>query len=221
MSRFSTSRQEHSDTERWTVRTSVSASRRSIIACSTQSTSEIVNTAKRTGARVRGPDPAADEHRAATPSTARRMSTRSRASSLRSAPISVCSTLSTRAPQTVDALMKLDLAAGVDVEIKLSSPEAVPDALRIDCPEAGHDTNFRRPKASTSRSRSSSSTAVPGRRGEDRGDRRLHRGAARCRQGQGQERLQGRSRPLRQGRGRAEEEAGRVPRQHRCAADRR
>ena len=40
---------------------------------------------------------------------------------------------------------------------------------------------------------------VPGRRGEDRGERRLHRGAARRRQGQGEERLQARSRPLRQG----------------------
>ena len=51
------------------------------------STREIVNTAKRTGATVRGPIP--------------------------------LPTLIDPTPQTVDALMKLDLSAGVDVEIKI------------------------------------------------------------------------------------------------------
>jgi len=63
-----------------------------------QSTSEIVNTAKRTGARVRGPIP--------LPTRIEKFTV------LRSPHIDPT-------PQTVDALMKLDLAAGVDVEIKL------------------------------------------------------------------------------------------------------
>ena len=44
-------------------RISASGSRPSIIACSTQSTSEIVSTAKRTGAQVRGPIPLPTRHR--------------------------------------------------------------------------------------------------------------------------------------------------------------
>ena len=59
------------------------------------STREIVKTAKRTGAQVRGPDPAADAHRALHRATARRTSTRSRASSSRSARTSACSISST------------------------------------------------------------------------------------------------------------------------------
>ena len=60
-----------------------------------QSTSEIVNTAKRTGARVRGPIPLPTKIEKFTV-YARRTSTRSRASSSRSAPISGCSTSSIR-----------------------------------------------------------------------------------------------------------------------------
>ena len=81
------------------------------------STREIVNTAKRTGAQVRGPI-RAHRHRA-----------------LHREPLGPCRQESREqfeirthkrlldiiepTPQTVDALMKLDLAAGVDVEIKL------------------------------------------------------------------------------------------------------
>ncbi|OYY74800.1 MAG: hypothetical protein B7Y43_19300 [Sphingomonas sp. 28-62-20] len=50
-----------------------------------QATGDIADTARRTGALIRGPIP-----------------------------------LPTRIEKTVDALMKLDLAAGVDVEIKLA-----------------------------------------------------------------------------------------------------
>ena len=83
-----------------------------------QSTNEIVNTAKRTGAEVRGPIP--------LPTNIRRMT------GLRSPHIDKKSReqfemrthkrlldIIDPTPQTVDALMKLDLAAGVDVEIKL------------------------------------------------------------------------------------------------------
>ena len=83
-----------------------------------QSTSEIVSTAKRTGARVRGPIP--------LPARIERFTV------LRSPHIDKESMeqfeirthkrvldIVDPTPQTVDALMKLDLAAGVDVEIKL------------------------------------------------------------------------------------------------------
>ncbi len=82
------------------------------------STGEIVNTAKRTGARVRGPVP--------LPTRLEKFTI------LRSPHIDKGSQeqfeirthkrlidIIDPTPQTVDALMKLDLAAGVDVEIKI------------------------------------------------------------------------------------------------------
>lgn len=83
-----------------------------------QATAEIVNTAKRTGARVRGPVP---------------LPTRIEKFSINRSPHidkGSMEQLEMRThkrlidivdptPQTVDALMKLDLAAGVDVEIKI------------------------------------------------------------------------------------------------------
>ena len=82
------------------------------------STNEIVNTAKRTGARVRGPVP--------LPTRTERFTV------LRSPHIDKKSMeqfemrthkrlidIVDPTPQTVDALMKLDLSPGVDVEIKL------------------------------------------------------------------------------------------------------
>ena len=84
------------------------------------STSEIVNTAKRTGARVRGPVP--------LPTRIERFTV------LRSPHVDKKSMeqfemrthkrlidIVNPTPQTVDALMKLDLAAGVDVEIKIGA----------------------------------------------------------------------------------------------------
>ena len=62
-----------------------------------KSASDIVETAKRTGARVAGPDPAADARSTSTRVLrGRRTSTRSRASSSRSARTSACSTSSSR-----------------------------------------------------------------------------------------------------------------------------
>ena len=83
-----------------------------------QSTAEIVNTAKRTGASVRGPIP--------LPTRIERFTV------LRSPHIDKKSMehfemrthkrlldVVDPTPQTIDALMKLDLPAGVDVEIKI------------------------------------------------------------------------------------------------------
>ena len=83
-----------------------------------QATAEIVNTAKRTGARVRGPVP--------LPTRIERFTV------LRSPHVDKKSMeqfemrthkrlldIVEPTPQTIDALMKLDLPAGVDVEIKI------------------------------------------------------------------------------------------------------
>jgi small subunit ribosomal protein S10 len=82
------------------------------------STREIVNTAKRTGARVRGPVPLPTRTERFTvlrsPHTDKKsmdafeMRTHKRVIDIEEP-----------TPQTVDALMKLDLAAGVDVDIKV------------------------------------------------------------------------------------------------------
>ncbi len=83
-----------------------------------QSVSEIVNTAKRTGAQVRGPIPLPTRKEKFTVLRSPHIDKKSREqfeirTHKRVIDILVCQ------PQTVDALMKLDLSAGVDVEIKL------------------------------------------------------------------------------------------------------
>jgi small subunit ribosomal protein S10 len=86
-------------------------------------TSEILNTAKRTGARVRGPVP--------LPNRITKFSV------IRSPHVNKNSQeqfemrthkrlldIVEPTPQTIDALMKLDLAAGVDVQIKIGQTQA-------------------------------------------------------------------------------------------------
>jgi len=72
------------------------------------STREIVNTAKRTGAEVRGPIPLPTRIERFCVNRSPHLDTHKRL-------IDIVDPT----PQTVDALMKLDLAAGVDVEIKV------------------------------------------------------------------------------------------------------
>ena len=79
---------------------------------------EIVNTAKRTGAHVRGPIPLPTRIQRYTVNRSPHIDKKSREQfEIRTHKrlIDIVDWL----PQTVDALMKLDLAAGVDVEIKL------------------------------------------------------------------------------------------------------
>ena len=83
-----------------------------------QSVNEIVNTAKRTGAQVRGPVPLPTNKKKITVLRSPHIDKKSREqfeinTHNRVMDILLCQ------PQTVDALMKLDLSAGVDVEIKL------------------------------------------------------------------------------------------------------
>ncbi|MDP3371863.1 MAG: 30S ribosomal protein S10 [Candidatus Paracaedibacteraceae bacterium] len=79
---------------------------------------EIVNTAKRTGAKVRGPIPLPTRMQRYTVNRSPHIDKKSREQfEIRTHKrlLDIVDWL----PQTVDALMKLDLAAGVDVEIKI------------------------------------------------------------------------------------------------------
>ncbi len=82
------------------------------------STKEIVNTAKRTGADVRGPIPLPTRIERYTVNRSPHIDKKSREQfEMRTHKRLI--DIVDPTPQTVDALMKLDLAAGVDVEIKL------------------------------------------------------------------------------------------------------
>lgn len=85
-----------------------------------QSTSEIVNTAKRTGARVRGPIPLPTWIERFTVNRSPHVDKKSREQFEIRTHRRLLDIVDPT-PQTVDALMKLDLAAGVDVEIKLGA----------------------------------------------------------------------------------------------------
>jgi len=83
-----------------------------------QSTSEIVSTAKRTGARVRGPIPLPTRIERFTVLRSPHVDKKSREQfEIRTHKRLL--DIVDPTPQTVDALMKLDLSAGVDVEIRL------------------------------------------------------------------------------------------------------
>ena len=83
-----------------------------------QSTHEIVDTARRTGARVRGPIPLPTKIERFTVLRSPHIDKKSREQfEIRTHKRLL--DIVDPTPQTVDALMKLDLAAGVDVEIKL------------------------------------------------------------------------------------------------------
>jgi small subunit ribosomal protein S10 len=83
-----------------------------------QSTAEIVNTAKRTGAQVRGPIPLPTRIERFTVLRSPHIDKKSREQFEMRTHKRLLDIIDPT-PQTVDALMKLDLAAGVDVEIKL------------------------------------------------------------------------------------------------------
>lgn len=83
-----------------------------------QSTRDIVDTAKRTGARVKGPIPLPLRIERFTVNRSPHIDKKSREQfEIRTHQRLL--DIEDWTPQTVDALMKLDLAAGVDVEIKL------------------------------------------------------------------------------------------------------
>ena len=83
-----------------------------------QSTREIVSTAKRTGAEVVGPIPLPTRIEKFTVNRSVNIDKKSREQFEIRTHKRVLDIIDPT-PQTVDALMKLDLAAGVDVEIKV------------------------------------------------------------------------------------------------------
>jgi len=82
------------------------------------STKEIVNTAKRTGAQIRGPIPLPTHIERFTVNRSPHVDKKSREQFEIRTHRRLLDIVDPT-PQTVDALMKLDLAAGVDVEIKI------------------------------------------------------------------------------------------------------
>lgn len=82
------------------------------------SVKEIVNTAKRTGARVLGPIPLPNKIEKFTVLRSPHVDKKSR-DQFEIRTHKRLLDIVEPTPQTVDALMKLDLAAGVDVEIKI------------------------------------------------------------------------------------------------------
>ncbi len=84
-----------------------------------QSTTEIVDTARRTGATVRGPIPLPTLIEKFTVNRSPHVDKKSR-EQFEVRTYKRLLDIVQPTPQTVDALMKLDLAAGVDVEIKLA-----------------------------------------------------------------------------------------------------
>ena len=83
-----------------------------------QSAREIINTARRTGAQVRGPIPLPTRFQKYTVLRSPHIDKKSREQFEIRTHKRLLDIIDPT-PQTVDALMKLDLAAGVDVEIKL------------------------------------------------------------------------------------------------------
>ncbi len=87
------------------------------------STDEIVNTAKRTGAAVRGPIPLPTRKERFTVLQSPHVNKNSMEHFEMRTHKRVLDIIDPT-PQTVDALMKLDLAAGVDIEIKVGQMAA-------------------------------------------------------------------------------------------------
>ena len=82
------------------------------------SASDIINTAKRTGAKVRGPIPLPTRMEKFTVNRSPHVDKKSR-DQLEIRTHNRLLDIIDPTPQTVDALMKLDLSAGVEVDIKI------------------------------------------------------------------------------------------------------
>ena len=83
-----------------------------------QSTEEIVNTAKRTGAQIKGPIPLPTKKEIYTVLRSPHIDKKSR-EQFETRTHKRLIDIVEPTPATIEALMKLDLAAGVDVEIKI------------------------------------------------------------------------------------------------------
>ena len=83
-----------------------------------QSTEEIVNTAKRTGAQIKGPIPLPTKKEIYTVLRSPHIDKKSR-EQFETRTHKRLIDIIEPTPQTVEALMKLDLASGVDIDIKI------------------------------------------------------------------------------------------------------
>ena len=88
------------------------------------STEEIVNTAKRTGAQVKGPIPLPTRIERYTVLRSPHIDKKSR-EQFESRTHKRLIDIIEPTPQTVEALMKLDLASGVDIEIKIKNDNRI------------------------------------------------------------------------------------------------
>jgi len=122
------------------------------------STKEIVATAKRTGAQVRGPIPLPTRIEKFTVNRSPHIDKKSREQFEMRTHKRLLDIVDPT-PQTVDALMKLDLAAGVDVEINSEEEERKTMRSGVIAQKLGMTRVFRT-QASTCPSRCLSSTIV-------------------------------------------------------------
>ena len=106
---------ENSGVEKQSIRIRLRAYDNKILDISTQ---EIVNTAKRTGAQVKGPIPLPTRIEKFTVLRSPHIDKKSR-EQFETRTHKRLIDIVEPTPQTVEALMKLDLASGVDIEIKL------------------------------------------------------------------------------------------------------
>ena len=82
-----------------------------------QSTFEIVNTAKRTGAQISGPVPLPTKRERVTVIRSPHVNKKSR-EQFEKRTMARLIIITQPTPQTIDALMKLDLPTGVDIDVK-------------------------------------------------------------------------------------------------------
>ena len=101
-----------------------------------QATGDIADTARRTGALIRGPIPLPTRIEKFTVNRSPHVDKKSREQFELRTHKRLIDILDSRAA-TVDALTKLDLPAGVDVEIKLIAPIAMDPGLRFAIREGG------------------------------------------------------------------------------------
>ena len=107
-----------------------------------QSTAEIVETAKRTGAQVRGPIPLPTRKERFTVLISPHVNKDARDQyEIRTHKRLVDIVEPTE--KTVDALMRLDLAAGVDVQISLGTPDEEAMGCKVDMCNAGVSRSVR------------------------------------------------------------------------------
>src|SRR4029453_991147 len=178
------------------------------------STREIVSTAKRTGANVRGPIPLPTRIEKFTVNRSPHIDKKSREQFEMRTHKRLLDIVDPT-PQTVDALMKLDLAAGVDAEIKLWAERTAENrttshAFRGNRTEDRNDPRLYRGRRACA-GHGAAARQLSGCRSPHQGKERLCSAAAWRRHPQAEEPDQSHPRPFRRCQGRTQTQARRVP----------